>query len=46
LTKYPDKVFITPHFGWYSEEAIGDLQSKTAMNVYEMLTKGKPLYQV
>jgi D-3-phosphoglycerate dehydrogenase len=46
LTKYPDKVFITPHFGWYSEEAIRDLQSKTAMNVYEMLTNGKPLYQV
>jgi D-3-phosphoglycerate dehydrogenase len=46
LTKYPDKVFITPHFGWYSEEAIRDLQSKTAMNVYEMFTNGKPLYQV
>jgi D-3-phosphoglycerate dehydrogenase len=46
LTKYPDKVFITPHFGWYSEEAIRDLQSKTAMNVYEMLTNGKPVYQV
>jgi D-3-phosphoglycerate dehydrogenase len=46
LTKYPDKVFITPHFGWYSEEAIRDLQSKTAMNVYEMLINGKPLYQV
>jgi D-3-phosphoglycerate dehydrogenase len=46
LTKYPDKVFITPHFGWYSEEAISDLKSKTAMNVYEMLINGKPLYQV
>jgi D-3-phosphoglycerate dehydrogenase len=46
LTKYPDKVFITPHFGWYSEEAISDLQSKTALNVYEMLINGKPLYQV
>ncbi len=46
LTKYPDKVFITPHFGWYSEEAIRDLQSKTAINVYEMLINGKPLYQV
>ena len=46
LTRFPDKVFITPHMGWYSEEAIGDLQSKTALNVYEMLKKGKPLYKV
>jgi D-3-phosphoglycerate dehydrogenase / 2-oxoglutarate reductase len=46
LTKYPDKVFITPHMGWYSEEAIVDLQSKTALNVYEMLKNGKPLYRV
>jgi D-3-phosphoglycerate dehydrogenase len=46
LTRYPDKVFITPHMGWYSEEAIVDLQRKAALNVYEMLTNGKPLYQV
>jgi D-3-phosphoglycerate dehydrogenase len=46
LTKYPDKVFITPHLGWYSEEAISDLQSKAALNVYEMLKNGRPLYQV
>jgi D-3-phosphoglycerate dehydrogenase len=46
LTKYPDRVFITPHMGWYSEEAILDLQRKTAMNVFEMLTNGKPVYQV
>jgi D-3-phosphoglycerate dehydrogenase len=46
LMKYPDRVFITPHMGWYSEEAITDLQRKTALNVYEMLTNGKPLYQV
>jgi D-3-phosphoglycerate dehydrogenase len=46
LTKYPDKVFITNHYGWYSEEAISDLQSKTALNVYEMLKNGKPLHQV
>jgi len=46
LMKYPDRVFITPHMGWYSEEAIADLQRKTALNVYEMLTNGKPLYQV
>ncbi|MCJ7618297.1 MAG: C-terminal binding protein [Desulfobacterales bacterium] len=46
LIKYPDRVFITPHMGWYSEEAIADLQRKTALNVYEMLTNGKPLYEV
>jgi D-3-phosphoglycerate dehydrogenase len=46
LTKYPDQVFITPHMGWYSEEAIQDLQRKTAMNVFEMLSKGAPVYQV
>ena len=46
LAKYPDRVFITPHMGWYSEEAIVDLQRKTAMNVFEMLSNGKPLYQV
>jgi len=46
LAKYSDKVCITNHFGWYSEEALIELQTKTAMNVYEMLKNGKPLYQV
>ncbi len=46
LMKYPDRVCITPHFGWYSEEAIQDLQRKTALNVLEMFTKGAPLYRV
>jgi D-3-phosphoglycerate dehydrogenase len=46
LLRYPDRVFITPHFGWYSEEAVVDLQTKTARNVYEMLMNGKPLYAV
>jgi len=46
LAEYPDRVFITPHMGWYSEEAIQDLQRKTAMNVLEMLTRGAPLYRV
>lgn len=46
LVKYPDSVFITPHIGWYSEEAIVDLQCKAALNVYEMLKNGKPLYRV
>jgi D-3-phosphoglycerate dehydrogenase len=46
LLKHPDNVIITPHIGWYSEEAIVDLQKKTALNVYEMLKNGKPLYSV
>ena len=46
LLKYPDRVCITPHMAWYSEEAIKDLQEKTALNVYEMLKHGKPLYAV
>jgi D-3-phosphoglycerate dehydrogenase / 2-oxoglutarate reductase len=46
LMRYPDRVFITPHMGWYSEEAIQELQRKTALNVFETLTNGKPLHQV
>jgi len=39
LLSFPEQVFITPHMGWYSEEAIADLQRKTALNVYEVLKK-------
>jgi D-3-phosphoglycerate dehydrogenase len=46
LLRFPDRVFITPHMGWYSQESVQDLQRKTALNVYEMFTKGKPLYSV
>jgi len=46
LLKFSERVFITPHMGWYSVEAIVDLQTKTARNVYEMLKNGKPLYTV
>ncbi len=46
LLDHSDKVFITPHMGWYSEQSIADLQTKTASNVYEMLAHGKPLYTV
>ena len=44
LLRFPDRVFITPHVGWYSQESVQDLQRKTALNVYEMFTK--PLYSV
>lgn len=46
LLGYREKVFITPHMGWYSEQSIVDLQTKTARNVYEMLANGKPLYSI
>ncbi|GAK55875.1 hypothetical protein U27_02836 [Candidatus Vecturithrix granuli] len=46
LLNYPDRVIITPHIGWYSEESIVKLQKKTAQNVYEVLKHGKPLYAV
>jgi D-3-phosphoglycerate dehydrogenase / 2-oxoglutarate reductase len=46
LLRYRERVFITPHMGWYSEESIAELQAKTARNVYEMLTTGKPLFTV
>lgn len=46
LVRFADRVFITPHMGWYSEDSVVDLQRKAAMNVYEMLKNGKPLYQV
>lgn len=46
LAKYPDRVVITPHTAWYSEESIVELQEQTARNVYEMLKNGKPLYSV
>ena len=46
LMQEPDKVVINPHMGWYSEEAILDLQRKVALNVYQMLSDGEPLYKV
>jgi D-3-phosphoglycerate dehydrogenase len=46
LLRFPDRVFITPHMGWYSQESVQELQSKTALNVYELFSKGKPLYSV
>lgn len=46
LLRFPERVFITPHIGWYSEESVRDLQRKTALNVYEMLANGAPLYSV
>jgi D-3-phosphoglycerate dehydrogenase len=44
LTKL-DNVITTPHTSWYSEDAVYELQIKTAENVYKMLSKGKPVYE-
>jgi D-3-phosphoglycerate dehydrogenase len=46
LMRFPERVFISPHMGWYSEESIRDLQRKTALNVYELLAHGKQLHPV
>ena len=40
-----DNVIITSHTSWYSEDAVYELQIKTAKNVYKMLSEGKPLYE-
>jgi D-3-phosphoglycerate dehydrogenase len=44
--EFPDRIIITPHMAWYSEDSIKDLQKKVALNVYEMLKNGKPIYSV
>jgi len=40
-----NNVIITPHTSWYSEDAVYELQIKTAKNVYKMLSEGKPVYE-
>lgn len=46
LLKYKEKVTITPHLGWYSETSIAELQRKVAVNVFEMLVKGRPVHKI
>ena len=38
------RVVLTPHTGWCSEEAMLELQRKTARNVVETLLNGRPVY--
>jgi D-3-phosphoglycerate dehydrogenase len=45
LSHHPH-VAVTPHLGWNSISSIRDLQKKTALNVYKMLTTGEPLYKI
>ena len=41
-----ERVAVTPHLGWYSEQSIQELKEKTARNVVSMFETGKPLYAV
>jgi len=46
FSKYPEKIFVTPHMAWHSEESIKELQKKVALNVYNYLKNGKIIYKV
>lgn len=37
---------LSDHVGWYSEESMSELKRKAAINVKDVLTKGKPVYPV
>lgn len=41
-----DNVTFTDHAGWYSEESIIELKTKTARNILEVLKGKQPLYPV
>jgi D-3-phosphoglycerate dehydrogenase len=41
-----ENVLLTDHCGWYSEESMVELKSKTASNALEVLKGGRPLYSV
>ena len=41
-----DNTIITPHVGWYSEEAQIELQTKAAQGVADVLLGKKPAYLV
>ena len=45
LLNHP-KVALTPHIGWCSEDAVKELQRKTAENVVSALLDGRPIYCV
>jgi D-3-phosphoglycerate dehydrogenase len=46
LMRYSDRVFVTPHMGWYSEASIIELKKKVANNIISRLVNGKALYEV
>lgn len=41
-----DNVVLTDHTGYYSEESLVELKTKTAMNVAKVLQGGEPVYAV
>lgn len=41
-----DRLIITPHVAFYSEESVQELQRKAAENVVRVLSGGTPLYPV
>lgn len=41
-----ERIVMTPHSAWFSEEARRELRTKTSLNVFHMLKDGKPLYSV
>ena len=41
-----ENVILTDHCGWYSEESMVELKTKTARNALEVLKGGRPLYAV
>lgn len=43
---HQERVALTPHIAWCSEEAIVELQQKVAENVVSTLLTGKPVYCV
>ncbi len=45
LVQHP-KVIATPHWAWYSEEAIWDLRRKVAMQVVQALKGERPTYAI
>jgi D-3-phosphoglycerate dehydrogenase len=40
------RVLLTPHVGWYSEEAEAELRRKAAQNVVDWALTGRPTYPV
>jgi D-3-phosphoglycerate dehydrogenase len=41
-----DNVILTPHTGFYSIEALEELQTKTARGVVDVLQGNKPVYPI
>jgi D-3-phosphoglycerate dehydrogenase len=41
-----DNVILTPHIGWYSEEALIELQTKAAQDIARVLKNERPHYPI